>query len=81
MQAGSRGSFRKVHPALQTCMTSFREICQTLQQAEPDWWKDCSSSPAGEEEHFSNALQTEEPENADDDAEIFASAQQEELSL
>jgi hypothetical protein len=39
-----KGSFRKVHPALQTVISSFHTICQTLEQAEPDWWKDCKDN-------------------------------------
>jgi hypothetical protein len=46
-----KGSFRKVHPALQTVISSFHTICQTLEQAEPDWWKDCKDDMTGSNEN------------------------------
>lgn len=35
----TKGSFEKVHATLHTVMDSFKIICTTLAQAEPDWWK------------------------------------------
>ncbi|GAX17055.1 hypothetical protein FisN_5Hh440 [Fistulifera solaris] len=35
----AKGSFEKVHATLQTVMDSFKIICTTLAQAEPEWWK------------------------------------------
>ena len=52
-------------------MTSFHTICQTLSQAEPDWWKDCSeeSQQRQENQPENGASQGETNKNDDDDDE------------
>ena len=58
----AKGSFEKVHATLQTVMDSFKIICTTLAQAEPDWWKysdenACPLDPAEVVEKLENSCE------------------------
>jgi hypothetical protein len=75
----AKGSFEKVHATLQTVMDSFKIICTTLVQAEPEWWKysdgdenKCPTDPVEIAKRLDNGNENENNDDGEEEIDLDA---------
>ena len=61
------GSFRKINPTLETLVTSYHSMVDTLHRAPPNWWKEGSADASLLDENNEEYLMTNNEQNDDDD--------------
>jgi len=72
----SNGSYRKIHPTLQTALNSYSEICETLRQAKPQWWIGAEQGDKEEEVIDLMAIKDSQRHEFSDDENDFTTARE-----